>query len=249
MKQKQSFTMEIAGCAGRVLPLFESTRDYCRGYLTEREPDFSIAVTATDLAFEQAELDKEALEEGFRLRRFTDPFLERQAIQRAFAEHLLCHNTLMLHGSALALDGCGYLFTAKSGTGKSTHTRLWREVFGSRAVMINDDKPFLRPTEQGFLLCGAPWSGKHGLDSNIAVPLKGICILERGSENRIAPISPAEALPMLLHQSYTPLSPDGRAQYQHLICSLAEQVPLWRLACTKDPQAAILAHSAMSQIK
>ena len=243
------FCMEIAGFTAQVCSSFDSTKDYCRKYLTDKPADFSVSVTEDMLDFEQQALDLEAEQEGLRKRIFTRPFLERAAIQRQVAEQLLDRGVLLFHGSALAADGRGYLFTAPCGTGKSTHARLWLQELGDRAQIINDDKPFLRLTDGQFLVCGAPWSGKHGLDSNIAVPLNGICILERGSENRIAPISPAEALPMLLHQSYTPLSPDGRAQYRHLICSLAEQVPLWRLACIKDPQAAILAHSAMSQIK
>ena len=68
------------------------------------------------------------------------------------------------------------LFTAKSGTGKSTHTRYWLEAFGNRAAIINDDKPFIRLDTPAPMICGAPWSGKHGLDTNLSVPLAGICI-------------------------------------------------------------------------
>ena len=174
------FKMKIAGSVAAVDSLFDSTPHYLKAYLTEDAPDFSVTVTESDLRFEQAELDKEALEEGFRRREFTDPFLERAAIQRAFAEFLFDRNILLVHGSTVAVDGRAYLFAAKSGTGKSTHTRLWRERFGSRAVMVNDDKPFLRLTETGVLVYGSPWNGKHGLGNNICVPLKAICILERG---------------------------------------------------------------------
>ena len=243
-----TFRILIAGRVAAVSCLFESTRDYCRAYLTEEAPDFSITVLPEDLAFEQAAADEEAREEGLRLRKFSEPFLERAAIQRKIAEHLLRCDTLLFHGSTVALDGEAYLFTARCGTGKSTHTRLWREVFGPRAVMVNDDKPFLRVTEQGVLACGSPWSGKHGLVTNIAVPLKGICILERGMENRIRRILPEEAMPMLLHQSGSPLSPELLSQYHALINTLATKVPLWSMECTKDPQAALVAHHAMASI-
>ena len=150
------FLMEIAGLTGQVESLFESTRDYCRKYLAEGEPDFTVAVSREDLAFEQEALRQEALEEGIRVRVFTDPFLERTAIQRKFAEYLFDRDVLMTHGSTVAVDGNAFLFTAKCGTGKSTHTRLWRQVFGDRAVMVNDDKPFLKLTETGVLACGSP---------------------------------------------------------------------------------------------
>ena len=234
------FLMKIA-----VTSLFESTRDYCRKYLTEGTPDFSLAVSREDLAFEQEALRQEALEEGIKVRVFTDPFLERTAIQRKFAEFLFDREVLMTHGSTVAVEGKAYLFTAKCGTGKSTHTRLWRQVFGERAVMVNDDKPFLKITQEGIHACGSPWSGKHGLDSNITVPLQGICILDRGIENKIHRISHEEALPMLLHQSYRPLAPDKGERFEKLVTLLAQEVPLWHMACNMDPAAAEVSHTAM----
>ena len=118
------FLMEIAGKTGQVHSLFESTRDYCRKYLAEGNPDFSVTVSREDLAFEQEALRQEALEEGIKVRVFTDPFLERAAIQRKFAEYLFDRDVLMTHGSTVAVEGKAYLFTARCGTGKSTHTRL-----------------------------------------------------------------------------------------------------------------------------
>ncbi len=239
------FQMQIAGQTATVHALFDSTPQYCRAYLTEAAPDFSITVRGEDLIFEQTALDQEAAEEGFRRRVFTDPFLERAAIQRAFAEHLFDRKNLLFHGSAVAVDGKGYLFTARSGTGKSTHTRLWREVFGPRATMINDDRPFLQLAEDGVLVCGCPWSGKHGLDSNVTVPLAGICILQRGPADRIEPIDPMDALPMLRKQAYCPLSEEKHPEFIRLVDKLAQNVPLWRMECTKSHQAAQVAWEAM----
>ena len=241
------FCIRIAGHTAQVTSLFDSTRDYCGKYLTEDSPQCHITVTREDLAFEQEALRQEALEEGIRIRVFTDPFLERAAIQRKLAEFLFDRDILMTHGSTVAVVGKAYLFTAKCGTGKSTHTRLWRQVFGQRAAMVNDDKPFLHLREEGVLACGSPWSGKHGLDTNIIVPLQGICILERGKENRMERISPEEALPMLLHQSYCPLNPEKEVRFRELVTILAEKTPLWRMACNMDPSAAEISHRAMSE--
>lgn len=240
------FRIGIAGTVFEVHSLFDSTKDYCKDYLTGQKPDHHIEVVREDLVFEQMMLDEEAREEGMRRRKFSDPFLERTAIQRKAAEFLFDRNVLLVHGSAVAVDGNGYLFTAKCGTGKSTHTRLWREVFGSRAVMVNDDKPFLHLSESGVTMYGAPWSGKHGLHTNVAVPLKGICILHRGPENRIERIAPEEALPMLLHQSQPPLRSEKAEAFAQLVTHLADTIPLWRMEGTKDPLAAVAAHNAMS---
>ena len=237
--------MKIAGHTAKILSLFESTPQYFKAYLTEEPPEFSVAVTREDIAFEQQDLLEEAHRDGFKPRVFTDPFLERQAIQRAFAEYLLDFDTLLVHGSAIAVDAEGFLFTAHSGTGKSTHTRLWRQVLGERAVMVNDDKPFIQLTGSGAILHGSPWSGKHGLDCNLCVPLRGICILERGQENWITAIAPEDALPMLRKQSYQPLDAAKEAAFGQLAERLSQSVPLWKMACTKDPQAAVIAYEAM----
>jgi hypothetical protein len=190
---------------------------------------------------------EEAHRDGFKPRVFTDPFLERQAIQRAFAEYLLDFDTLLVHGSAVAADGEGFLFTAHSGTGKSTHTRLWRQVLGDRALIVNDDKPFLQLSGHGVILHGSPWSGKHGLDCNLSVPLQGLCILERGQENRIDALLPQEALPMLRKQVYQPLDAGREGLYLNLVERLSQAVPLWKMACNKNPEAAEVAFSAMQR--
>ena len=241
------FCMKIAGHTAHICSLFESTPQYFRAYLTEEAPEFSVTVTREDIAFEQQDLLEEALREGFRPRTFTDPFLVRAAVCRAFGEFLLSRDTLLLHGSAVAVDGKGYLFTAKTGTGKSTHTRFWRQVFGDRAVTVNDAKPFLQLTPDGVILHGSPWSGKHGLDANISMPLKGVCLLERGREDTIHRITAAEAMPMLEKQSYQPMLAENLPQYRLLLEILAARVPLWRMACTKNESAAHLAYSAMSE--
>lgn len=241
------FNLQIAGKTATVSCLFESTPHQFSRYLTQNAPDFSITVVPEDLRFEQEELDREAREEGFRLRTFTDPFLERAAIQRRFAEHLLDHGILLLHGSTVAVDGKAFLFTARSGTGKSTHTRFWLEVFGDRARMVNDDKPFLQITGSGVVAHGSPWSGKHGLDSNISAPLAGICLLERGVENSIRRATPEELLPMLFHESAHPRDPSQAEAHRLLVEALSRNVPLWQMRCNKNPEAAIIAHRAMSE--
>jgi len=139
-----------------------------------------------------------------------------------------------------------YLFTAKSGTGKSTHTRLWREMLGDRAVMVNDDKPFLRVMPDGIRAYGSPWNGKHGLGNNIDVPLKAICILERGEQNEIQQISANEAVSMLLQQSNRPQQSALLPKYLELLECIANKTAFYRLKCNMDPEAAQIAYQTMS---
>ena len=244
----EAFTMKIAGLAVRVQPMFISTREYCRSYLTEETPKFFVEVTETDLAFEQKMLDIEADEERLKRRKFTDPFLERASIQRKIARELLRRDTVLLHGSTVGVDGMAYLFAAPCGTGKSTHTRFWRETFQGRAVTVNDDKAFLQITEAGVLAYGSPWSGKHGLDSNICLPLKGICFLQRGPENRIRRSGPEACIKELRHQCFIPEDTWGAAKALGLADALAQKIALWEMECTKDPAAAKVSYEAMSAL-
>ena len=237
----EAFVIEIAGLATHVQPLYGSTKEYCRPYLTNREAEFFIEITVEDLIRQQALLDQEADREGLRRRKFTDPFLERTVIQEKIAEKLLERDTLLLHGSTVAVDGQAYLFTAPCGTGKSTHTRLWREQFGDRAVMVNDDKVFLQLRQNSVWAFGSPWTGKHGIGTNISMPLKGICFLQRGTENKIQKAMPEKWLQELIRQCFLP-----EEQYSDLVLQLAQKIPLWEMSCTKDPRAAAVAYEAMS---
>ena len=240
----EEFVIQIAGLAVGVRPMFSSTKEYCRDYLTDRIPDACVTVTETDLLYEQEMAEREALEEGIRIRKYAGPHLERAAIQRKVALELWKRDAFLLHGSTVAVDGAAYLFTAPCGTGKSTHTRLWREVFGARAVMVNDDKPFLQISQDGILAWGSPWCGKHGLGNNVSFPLKGICFLRRGSENRISRADPEQYRDQLRHQAFLPK--DARAG--EFLDALIRWVPLWELECNQDPEAAVLSHGAMSNI-
>jgi hypothetical protein len=242
----EAFTIEIAGLVTQVQPLFGSTREYCRAYLTDGVPVCFVDVTPQDLVHTQAMLEKEAIEEGIRVRKFPEPFLERATIQRKIAAFLLKQDTILLHGSTVGLDGQAYLFTAPCGTGKSTHTRFWRETFGDRAVMINDDKPFLKITSSGVVAYGSPWSGKHGLDTNISLPLKGICFLRRGSVNSIRQVNPEGLIDVLLQQTFMPEDAADQEKAVALVNSLAQTVPLWDMECTKDVGAALISYQAMS---
>lgn len=234
------FTLGLAGHSFAVEPLFDSTAHYCSRYPALGQPEATLTITKEELPCQQQLLLEEALAEGLKPRTFTDPFLERAVLQRKAAEHLRPFGIFLFHGSTVSVDGKAYLFTAPCGTGKSTHTRLWREAFSHRAVMINDDKPFLRVSEQGVTAFGAPWSGKHGLDANLSAPLAGICILSRGGDNRIVPMAPGDGLEFLKNQACSPHS-------QPLVEALLRSVPLWHMTCTRDPQAARVAYTAMAE--
>ena len=235
----------IADKVVEVNSLYEEIHEYCSDYLTDENADYSVAITQADIDYEREKSAREDEIEGIPTRQFSDSYLEELAVYRKIAKKMIDFNTILFHGSVIAVDGIGYLFTAKSGTGKSTHTRLWREYFGERAVMVNDDKPLLHISDSGVIVYGTPYNGKHRLGSNISVPLKAICILTRAADNRIEPITREQAYTMLLQQVYRPADTLKMIQTLSLVDRLADSVKLYRLGCNMDISAAKIAYEGM----
>ncbi|MBQ9807396.1 MAG: hypothetical protein IJM55_00840 [Ruminococcus sp.] len=230
--------VEVTSIYGRV-------HEYCRDYETDRPADFSVEIMPEDIINEKKKSDSEFTYEGLPAPDFSDDLLEETAVYRKVAEKMPSYGAFVFHGSVIAVDGEGYLFTAKSGTGKSTHTRLWSEYFGERAVMVNDDKPLISVNEKGIIAYGTPYNGKHRLGNDIAVPLKAICILERADENRIEKIMKSSAYAMLLQQVYRPADPVGLSETLKLVDRMAEHTGLYRLGCNMDISAAETAYNGM----
>ena len=239
--------LQLAGRSVRVSTLHDDTAQYCKNYIIDSDEDAEISVTMTQADIEQEQVKAWRTDEveGRTPREHSDGCLEITAVQRKIADALFQYDTIVFHGSVVAVDGQAFLFTAKSGTGKSTHTRMWRELFGERAVMVNDDKPFLQITDHGVIAYGSPWNGKHHLGSNVAVPLKAICILERGEVNRIHQILPQQALPMLIQQSSRPMNGALMGKYMELIDALSQKVNFYRMKCNISLDAAALAYETM----
>lgn len=163
-------------------------------------------------------------------------------IHKAISDFLLTKNVLTVHGSSLLFEGKAYLFCAPSGTGKSTHTGLWRTAFGEKVVMISDDQPLVAFDDQGGVLCcGSPYNGKDKLGSNIKAPIGGICVCERGNTNRIERLSPADAVQQLAPNVYIPAETELAAKALLLTKKLAQQLPVYRFHFNMDPYSAIYA--------
>ena len=179
---------------------------------------------------------------------FPDQFCKYSANSREFYNKLLQFDGCIIHSSAIIIDGTAFLFTADSGTGKSTHTTLYRRVFGDERVRIlNDDKPALRLEDGQWYAYGTPWSGKHDISTNLRAPVAGICFLRRAQENTIAPYTGAQAVFALLEQTARPPAAQLRQQLMILADKLLTQVPVWQMGCNMDPQAAQVSYAAMSQ--
>ncbi len=161
----ERFTLKLAGVAIGVSCQYNSTKEYCRDYLTDAAPDFSVPVSAEDIEAERPYFEEER----------SSRYLETLALYRRISDGLASYGVFLLHGSAIAVDGEVYIFIAPSGTGKSTHTSLWRRLLiprGHEVVMVNDDKPLIRVTAGRVFACGTPWNGAHRLSTNVSLPVK-----------------------------------------------------------------------------
>jgi len=237
------FNMKLAGVVIRIEPLYDYMQEYCKDYISNESEQFVVRIEPKDIVFERERSKKEMQNEV--CESFSDAYLETLAVYRKIAEWMPEFSTVLFHGSVIAVDGVGYLFTAKSGTGKSTHTRLWREYFGERAVMINDDKPLLEVTDNGVVAYGTPWNGKHRLSTNGSVPLKAICILTRANENQIKETEPVEVYAMLLQQCYRPSNKDAMQRTLLLLDKLMRNTRFFRLGCNMESDAAQIAYEGM----
>lgn len=248
-------TYLLGGVPIGITSQYDEVHQLCAGYRTELAPEFCVATSMADIEEEGRQSDEERKMEGLPEYHFEQPYLETLAVYRQIAEAMMPRGVLLMHGSVIAVDGEGYMFTALSGTGKSTHVRLWRQLFGKRAVMVNDDKPLVRvkplpdadaTLRQRAIVYGTPWDGKHHLSNNIAVPLRAIIVLHRGKENEIHPLTVQEAFPTLLQQSFRTADPMMTIQAMQLLTMLSQRVGLYSLHCNMEPDAARVAYEGIA---
>lgn len=234
---------ELAGIRIEICSDYDEVHELLAAYRSEGPADMGVSVSPEEL---EAEIKTAVAYDRRRAVMWSRGYVESVLMYRKIGEQLPDHGAFIFHSSAIAVEGWAYLFTAKSGTGKSTHTRLWRQWLGDRAVMINDDKPILRLEEEGGVtVYGTPYDGKHHISNQIAVPLKAICLLERDAENRIERIRPGEYVPQLLEQIYRPKNPLQLAKTMQLLDETVKRVPLYRLFCNKEPEAARVSYEGM----
>ncbi len=165
----------------------------------------------------------------------------------AFYNELLKHNGMMLHSSCVEKDGFAYLFSARSGTGKSTHTHLWLKMFENTRI-INDDKPALMCEDGKWYACGTPFSGKTDENINVKLPVRAIIFLHRSETNQVKRLVPAQAVGLILEQTINPYDKGMAEKMLEYVDNILRNVPVFSLGCNMDDEAAIVAYNEIERL-
>lgn len=218
---------------------YKYTLDFLEDYITKDEGDvaFSVSVTEDEL---KSEAEKEP--------KFPLPYHETLCLYRKICNEISRHNCFMMHSSVVVHEGVAFVFTAKSGTGKTTHSRLWLKNFPG-SFIINGDKPLFRLTDDGFYVYGTPWCGKEGYNKNTSAKVSSLCFIERGSENSIRQISIREVLSKIFEQLYIPKDKECGEKVLALLDKFLSTIPSYVLSCNISDEAALLAEKVMNKRK
>jgi hypothetical protein len=198
------------------------------------EPEFTFKITEEDL-------DKERSLTPYQL---PDYAYESTAVYRKYIYVVLeKYDAFFFHCSAISVDNQAVMFTARSGTGKSTHRNLWLKNFGDRVVVINDDKPIIRRIDGKFYVYGTPWNGKENFGSNVKVPAKALCFLSRSKENSIGPIDTVSIVSKALNQTVRPKDAKLMSNLLELLDGFIQQVDTYDLRVNMEDEAALTAYN------
>ena len=232
----EQFQISLAGLTVEMHSRFPLARTFCKDYLEE----------STGVHFSAEAVESEITE----LMRTSDapdvPHAELLSLHRSIAEQLPRFGRFLIHGAAISWRGRGLLVLAPSGTGKSTHIRLWRSALGEGVGIVNGDKPIIDASGNVPTVCGTPWAGKENWQRNVSVPLGAICILRRGKTDAIRRVTPSEQIGALLCQVYRPDDVQALEQTLTLADKVFRAVPLYELACTPTENAVRTAFPALT---
>ncbi len=228
---------EIAGLRVDIQNAYPFTDKFCADYLSVDQAS-PVHITAS-ITEEEMAAEREA-SPGF-----SEGYIENICLYRSICMQIPKFNRMLMHCSVLEYDGEGYAFLGKSGTGKSTHTKLWLERITPTRI-INGDKPILEYKNGKFIAYGTPWMGKERWGVNACVPLKGLCFLEQAKENSITRLTPSQLAAKLFLQILIPMNEENAAATLELADKMVTEVPGYLLKCDISTEAVKTSFEAMT---
>lgn len=229
------FKIKLANQVISVICKYEYVLKACKEYIVDLgTPTFTVCVKDDEIT---AEIDNtvDSIDAGY---------AEFICLYRKIAELLPHYNSVVMHGAAITYKDSAILFIAPSGTGKSTHIKLWRQAFKDQVDIINGDKPIVC-IENNISVFGTPWAGKENWHKNRQAPLKAVCLLKRAKNNCIRKVDSQAYLSELLKQVYLPLDKSSLKQTLRLFDLLVKGVPIYVLECNVSQKAVMTAYNAI----
>lgn len=222
---------------------FETRYDFLRERAKEYEADFDSSEADIKIRLSDEYLEK-------RKEEIPQMSMDRHEYfwtGQAFNSYLMDFNGVMIHSSCVEKDGYAYLFSADSGTGKSTHTHLWiKNLPGTR--IINDDKPALIKENGVWYACGTPFSGKTDENLNVKVPVRAITFIKRGEENKVSKLPVSEAVKLLFGQTIRTSYENRAHKLLEAVDSILRSVPVFSLECNMDDDAAFTSYNGIERL-
>ena len=223
------FNIKISNITLQIHAFNESTKRYCAAFLTDEEHDYTITMTEEDLKNESSNSNNGQV--------YINE--EISALYRKIADLLVEDNIVVFHSSAISVDGNGFLITARSGVGKSTHARNLSEYIGESFKYINDDKPLLEVNDNNVIIYSSPWNGKERRGNNISAPLRAILFLSRGETNSYRKIVNKEEIYIkMLSQIYLPKEKSKREKALTIADKLLKNINFYEINVTKEIDSA-----------
>ena len=196
-------------------------------------------------------IPKKACEEWMQRWHIVDPAYAEYVLSCSYAcDSLMKKNRIIFHGATFLWHKKAWLFSAPSGTGKTTQLLNWKRIFGDEIVILNGDKPILELCEDGSILTHpSPWKGKEGLGrDDLIAPLGGIIYLRQENENRITRMTLAEAARFLFGRSYSSFSTEEEIiNTANLLEKILKVTPVWILGNLGDEVSARLTYRTLVQ--
>ena len=238
---------------------FTITKNITKSYIAEAQTDAIFARTTTGYIYSIKSGDGNEYNTIFHIDTSTntittnivcssllDVALLRFGLWIMFGVVIAPKGGIAIHSSAITHNDRAILFLGESGTGKSTHTRLWREHIEG-ATLLNDDSPILRIIDGEVRIYGSPWSGKTPCYKNVSYPIAGLCRLSQAPHNKIRPLPSIAAIGAVLPSCPPQFANDN--DLQDAICrtlgEVLRSVAVYHLECLPNSEAAELSFNTI----
>jgi len=217
--------------------------DFAKNYLTNEKAGYSIKISEEQIStwIEMHNVDTNLYSRGY---------IESLVIHSQLAEILSNHNCFIFHGSSIYIDNFdnGYIFTAKSGVGKSTHVKILKQLYDD-IHYVNDDKPFISYENDEFYIYGSPFDGKERKSNNVKVKLRGLFVLSRSKSNIVCVEKRSNVIKTIFEQTHISENILGKENITKLVVKMIKDIPIYRLCVNMDLDAGKTSYEIMSGVR